>query len=360
MRLHPFGLNFEVFYGDSRPCLRFHKDRLSQGQAFTGTGFRGNSVFRRKTEQQTEFSNRIPISKKLLLLVIGQFLASYPVMGAEKVFPSKDINSLIIQVPSLNLKVKQSNSPNYTLKGSEGLDFQIETGKLFIKSQDFSFQKAWSNKNAKKSLNLEISGPSKDLQVFSFVSHISISGWTQPVFISSFKSQITSNHTKGSWQISLKEGAVNMTKHKSPLKIKSLQARLNINRSEGDFDFQVNEGKITVRKSKGQVSFTNDKSKIQLTQFIGSLKGFSRLGSIRAGIQANQVNVSTEEGTVRLYFIKQGPKVKAYTEKGKIYAPKYFYKKFSGKSTHVSGQMKSTIKKGQVSVKTERGNIYIN
>ena len=120
------------------------------------------------------------------------------------------------------------------------------------------------------------------------------------------------------------EGAVNMTKHKSPLKVKSLQTHLKLDRSEGNFDFQVNKGKITVKKSKGRVSFTNDKTKIQLTQFIGDFKGFSKLGSIQAGIQANTVDVSSEEGAIRLYFIKQGPRVKAYTEKGKIYAPKIF------------------------------------
>ena len=302
--------------------------------------------------------------KKLLLLGIGQFFLFYSVfgsdLGTEKVFSAKDISSLIIQVPSFNLKIKQSKSSVYILKGATALNCQIEKGQLFIKSPDFSSKKAWSGKNTKKSLNLEILGPSKDLQIFSFVSDISISNWTQAVFISSVKGKIKSSHTKGSWKISLTEGTVNMARHKGSLKLKALQARLKLNKSEGDFDFQVNEGRITIQESKGRVSFTNDKPKIQLTQFAGDLKGFSRLGSIQASLQANEVDVSTEEGAIKLYFLKQGPKVKAYTEKGKIYAPKYFYKKFSGKSTYVSGRMRSKTKQGQVSVKTERGNIYIN
>ena len=298
--------------------------------------------------------------KKLLLLLICQFCIFGPVFGAEKIFPAQDIKHLIIQAPSIHLKIQHSNSSNYILKGVEDLNFQIEKGKLSIKSKDFSSEKAWSGKNTKKSLNLEISGPSKDLQIFSFLSNISISNWTQTVFISSFKSKIKSSNTRGSWKISLKEGTVNMTKHKGPFQLKALQAYLKLDKSEGNFNFQINEGKITIRRSKGQVSFTNDKPKIQLTQFTGDIKGFSRLGPIQASIQANEVDVSTEEGSIRLYFLKQGPKVKAYTEKGKIYAPKYFYKKFSGKSTYVSGQIKSKIKKGQVSVKTERGNVYIN
>ena len=298
--------------------------------------------------------------KIFLLILSGPFCLFPFAKGAEKSWPAKDITKLVIQAPSLNLKVKTSSSPIYNLKGAEGLDFQLEQGKLLIKSQNFSSKQAWSDKKTKKSLNLEISGPSKPLQIVSFSSNISISGWTKPVFISSFKADIKANNTKGAWQISLKKGNINMTQHKSALKVKSLQTRLKLDKSAGSFDFQVNEGKITIKNSKGQVNFTNDKAKIQLTQFTGSFKGFSRSGAVQAGIQANEVDVSTEEGLVRLYFIKQGPLVKAHTEEGKIYAPKYFYKKFSGKSTSVSGRIRSKLKKGQVSVKTERGNIYIN
>ena len=298
--------------------------------------------------------------QKLLLISVCQFFMFSTAKGTEKNFPAKDIKALVIQVPSLNLKVKQSNSPFYKLKGSEALDFQIIKERLFIKSKDFSSKKSWSDKNSKKSFNLEISGPSSSLQIFSFLSDISISGWLKPVFISSFKAQIKANNTKGAWQISLKEGKINMTRHKSPLKIKAFQTHLRLVKSEGKFDFQLNEGKITIKNSKGQVNFINDKPKIQLTQFAGTLKGFSRLGAVHASLQANELDVSTEKGVVRLYFIKQGPKVKAYTEEGKIYAPKYFYKKFSGKSSLVSGRIRSDIKKGQAVVKTERGNIYIN
>ena len=298
--------------------------------------------------------------KKILLILVCQFFIFPLAKGAEKSFPAKDIKTLIIQVPSLNLKVKQSKSPLYSLKGTEDLDFQVVQDKLFIKSKDFSSKKAWSNKSPKKSLSLEIYGPSNNLQIFSFYSNISISSWLKPVFVSSFKGQIKANNTKGAWQISLKEGKINMTRHKGPLKLKSFQAQLRLAKSEGNFDFLLNEGRITIKNSKGQVNFINDKPKIQLTQFTGSLKGFSRLGAVQASLQANEVDISTEEGAVRLYFIKQGPKVKAYTEEGKIYAPKYFYKKFSGKSTLVSGRMRSGQRKGQVSIKTERGNIYIN
>ncbi|MDE0092294.1 MAG: hypothetical protein OXN83_03295 [Oligoflexia bacterium] len=300
------------------------------------------------------------LNKKLLPFFSWLFFIPYPCLGNDKVFPAKDIKSIHIQVPRLNLKVTPSDSPVHTVKGTKGLDCKVEKEALVIKSQDFSSKKAWSNKNKEKPLELEISGPSKNLQIFSLFSDISISNWSQPVFISSFKSQIKSVNTKGSWHISLKEGAVNMKKHKSPLSVKAFKIHFNLNHSEGHFNFQVNEGKIAIKRSKGRMNFMSDKSKIQLTQFIGNLKGFNRLGEIRATIQADQVDISTEEGAVRFYFIKQGPKITAYTETGKIYAPRYFYKKFSGKSTQASGRIKAKIKKGYVSVKTERGNIYIN
>ncbi|MCY4320858.1 MAG: hypothetical protein OXC37_00415 [Bdellovibrionaceae bacterium] len=296
------------------------------------------------------------LSKNLLLLF--QFLIFLPAIATEKVFPAKDIKSFTIQIPSLNLNIKHSNSSNYTIKGGEDLEFQIEQGEFSIKSKDFSIKSAWSNKT--KSINLEIFGPSKDLQIFSFKSKISISNWIKSVFISSFKSQINSNNTKGSWKLSLKEGSVSMLRHNNSLNLKAFQANLKLSQSEGNFNFQINEGKVTIKKSKGKLTFNSDKPKIHLTQFTGDIKGFNQQGDIRASIQADELDISTKQGAVRLYFMKQGPKIKAYTEEGKIYAPRYFYKKFSGKSTYVSGRIKSKISKGNASIKTEIGNIYIN
>ena len=221
-------------------------------------------------------------------------------------------------------------------------------------------KKAWEQNNKEEKIHLEISGPSKRLKIFSFSSNISVSNWTQAVFISSFNSEIKSVNTKGAWQITLKTGNINMTKHNSPLKLKAFQANFKLNSGKGDFDFQVNEGRITLTKSSGHMSFMSDKSKIKLTRFKGNLTGFNRLGEIQARIQADNVDVSTKQGPIKLYLWGQGPKIKAYAETGKIYAPKYFYKKFSGKSTLAKGQIRSKITKGSVSAKTEQGNIYIN
>ena len=314
----------------------------------------------RLNNSQNKSSGSFEINTKSVFLCLCLFLSSHWSYSNEKSFPAKNINSIVIQVPLLSLKVKQSNSSVYTLKTAGNLDIQIEKSKLFIKSKSFSSKNAWSNKNKWKKHHLEISGPSKNLQVFSFSSDISVSNWISAVFISSFNSQIKSVNTKGAWKISLKKGTVNMTRHKSPLKLKAFQANFTLNSSEGDFDFQLNEGAITLLKSRGRMNFTSDKSKIKLTNFKGKLKGFSRLGEIQARIQADNVDVSTEEGSIKLHLIGQGPKIKAYTETGKVYVPKYFYKKFSGKSTLANGRIKAKIKKGSVSVKTERGNIYIN
>ena len=300
------------------------------------------------------------LHKNSLLIFFGLIFISSPALGNKKTISAKDIKFITILAQRLNLKLQHSNTSNYSLKWTGNLNIQIEKEKLIARSKNFSSKKAWSDKNKAKSIDLTISGPSNNLQIFSMNSSNTISNWTQPVFISSFKSQIKAVNTKGPWQISLKEGAINMAKHKSSLNVKAFQANLKLSHSEGDFAFLLNEGQITVRKSKGSIHFTNDKSKIRLTQFKGSLKGFSRSGAVRASIQADSVDISTEEGNVRLYFVQQGPKVKAYTERGKIYAPRYFYKKFSGKSTRVSGNIKAKINKGSVSVKTDRGNIYLN
>ena len=305
-------------------------------------------------------SHSFKINTKPIFLCLCLFLTSHWSYSNEKSFPAKNINSIVIQAPLLSLTVKQSNSSVYTLKGAENLDIQIEKSKLFIKSQNFSSKTVWGGKNKGKKTHLEISGPSKSLQIFSFSSDISVSNWTQAVFISSFNSLIKSVNTKGAWEISLKKGNINMTRHKSPLRLKAFQAHFTLHSSEGDFDFRVNEGLITLLKSKGSMNFTSNKSKVKLKHFKGNLTGFNRLGEIQARIQADNVDVSTEEGPIKLYLIGQGPKIKAYTETGKIYVPKYFYKKFSGKSTLAKGQIKARIKKGSVSAKTEQGNIYIN
>ena len=287
------------------------------------------------------------------------FFSSFPLFGEEKTFPAGEIKSIIIKLIHLDLKVTKRKSPHWTIKWSGNLFLQLNEGLLTIESKSFNSKKAWSSKSS-KTVTLEISGPAVPIKSFSLSSHSSFSSWTEPVFISSLKGSVTGSKNEGSWELSLKEGKINIHQHQGPLTIKSFRAHFTLSSSKGDSQFYINEGHLTVKKSEGELNFTTDKAEVKLTQFKGSLKGFSQSGTVTASIQPETVDLFSGEGAIRIHCMGQSPKIIAYTERGKIYGPKYLHKTFSGKSTKVSGRIRGPSKKGTVSLKSDTANIYIN
>ena len=279
-------------------------------------------------------------------------------LGEQKSFPSKEIKSIVIKVPHIDLKITNKSSPYYTVKWTGDLSLQNEKKTLSFYSSIYS-QKDF--KSSKKPIRLDITGPSAQLKLFAFSSQAVFSRWTKPVFISSFKGSFKSEQSRGHWEISLKEGSVNMNKHQGSLTGKAFNAHYLMTSCKGNFKFHINEGSLNIKKSKGNLYWTTDKAQTKLAHFQGNVTGSSQSGSIQASLQAETVNMASKNGSIRIHFMGgQAPQIKAKTEQGKIYGGRLLHKQFSGKSTTVSGRMKGSVKKGKVSLKSETGNIYLN
>ena len=301
------------------------------------------------------------LNKHIKLFCIFLLLIAYfPAVCEEKKISAQEIKSITIKALHLNFKIKNSRSAVYTIKWTKDLSLKNEERDLTIQAPGFNSKSSWNLKPPKTRPTLEITGPSVPLKIFALSTRSSLSQWTKPVFISSFKGSINGSKNKGHWELSLKEGSVNLHQQEGSLSVKGFHVNNFLTSSKGIFQFHINEGLLQVKKSEGKLNFTTDKAKIKLTQFKGSLKGFSQSGALNATIKPKKVDLFVKESSIRLYFMGQAPKVTAYTEKGKIYGPNYLYKKFSGKSTKVSGQIRGSLKKGEVSLKSNTGNIYIN
>jgi len=298
-------------------------------------------------------------NKRLKFVLILSLLLPLLLFGEQKNLPLKDIKSIIIKAPHLNLKIIKRQSPVYTIKWNGDFSFQNKENKLTILTRNFNSKKSWTV-SSKPPPTLQISGPAAPVQLFSFSSNSSFSRWTKSMFISSFKGKIKASNTQGPWKISLKKGSVNIHQHQGSLSVQGFHVNHFLASSKGHFQFYINEGQLKVKKSEGELDFTTDKAEIHLTRFKGNLKGFSQSGAIIATVQPKTVELSTGESPLRVSFMGWAPRITAYTEKGRIYGSRYLYKQFSGKSTKVSGRIKGSPKQGDVSLKTETGNIYIN
>ena len=277
----------------------------------------------------------------------------------QKSFPAGEINSIVIKAVHLKLQVRHKSSDNYSIKWTGKISFQLENGVLNLQSDNFNSIKSWKS-NKSPSPTLEISGPSVPVELFSYSSQSFFSLWTKPVFVSSFKGTVKSLNHKAPLNIHLNEGSITINKQKGPLLARGFNIKSSIDSSEGEFRLYLNEGSLNAKKSKGDLHFTTNKAKVKIKQFKGNLKGFSYSGPITAQVEPNTVELLSEKSSLRLSFIKHAPTITAYTEKGKIYGANYLNKQFSGQSIKVTGRMQGQIKKGEVSLKTETGNIYIN
>ena len=278
-------------------------------------------------------------------------------LAEEKKWPVSDLKSVIIYSKGLKLKFQKKKSDFYHLTWNGNFSFENEEGRLKIESEDFQSKKSWSDSKTK--LDITLSGPSLPVEVFASVSDISFFNWESPVFISSFKGEIQLLNTQADWNVSLYEGQINIKNHNGSLKLKSFKSFLSLFGSRGNFDFQVNEGRLKVKKSEGKLVFVGNKLDVQVSYFNGDIEGFTQSGEFRASVRPGNLDIQTEEAPIRVYFMGQGAYINAHTE-GHIYAPKYFYRKFEGKSMTVSGIIRSGIKKGSAKLRSESGKIYIN
>ena len=279
--------------------------------------------------------------------------------GNQKTIPGKQIRSLVVKAVQLNLTIKQSAS-DWTIKWDDEFSLQHdETGNLTIQSRHFDSTKFWNQSALTKAPKLEIVGPGCPLKLFAFSLSAVLSQWTGSVFISSFKGKLKGIKNKGPWTIALEEGLTDIDRHKGSILLKGFRVQNTLGSSQGSFQFYLNEGRLEVKKSKGKLSWTTDKAEVKLTQFVGDIQGSSQSGKVRASIKPEKVDLFSREGAMRISFMGQSPAIKAYTERGKIYGARYLPKKFSGKSIEMSGRIKGALKRGDVFLRSDTGNIYI-
>ena len=288
------------------------------------------------------------------------FFCCFPLGAQEIKVPVKEVQSFLIKALHLKLTVKKNVSNQYRIKWTGPLSVKNKGGVLTIQDNHFNLKNSWKNSSERALAKLEITGPALPLKVFALSVNTSFSSWKESVFISSFKGFLKGSHNKGAWNIYFKEGVLNLNQQKGSLFVRGFRINSNLKSGRGDFQFFMNEGSLNVSNFEGHFQFLTDKAKTFLKNLKGSLKGSSQSGDLNVSIKPEKVDLFVEEAATRLYFMGQAPKIKAHTEKGKIYGSKYLYKKFSGKSTTVSGRIKGLSKKGEVFVQSNTGNIYIN
>ena len=269
-------------------------------------------------------------------------------------------NSIKIKVPSLILTFKNKKGQHkISIKGKAELT--EKEGNVVIKNSDFESGKKWKEANWQdkdKSTQVVISGPSVPIEVYSSSLSLNANELAHDVFVSARKGQIKTYKTKSNWKILLRDGTFSSEEHEGNVFLQSFHLKASVKKQNGVFDFLFNEGSLSVRGGKGAVNFFTNKASLTMKYFEGSLKANTVSGDVLAFLKPEEVNVESERGKLNFYFRKQGAKVQAFTERGRIYSPRHFNKKYSGRSLKVQGRLKGFPKTGDVFLKTQTGNIY--
>ena len=297
----------------------------------------------------------------LFLLGFLPVLAGSPAaVGALKLesLPSEGIRSIVIKARGLNLKIRHTKTNSYSLKADSSLKWEkTPNGVLKIISSGYDSKKTW--KSPSKPVVLELAGPSIPAQVFASFGQAVFSSWKASVFVSLLKGEIKGAKNKGEWQVSLKEGSLNLEEHQGAVTAKGFRNQWRVRSSRGNFRFIFNEGLLSVKKSQGDLHFEANKATITLARWKGSLKGLSGSGPVSAILEPSEADITTEEGPIHVSFQDSAPKISAYTEKGRIFGLAYIPTVFSGTSQKKAGRIRGRQKKGKVSLRSLSGNIYI-
>ena len=277
-----------------------------------------------------------------------------------KTFSADKVTSITVKGPAWTMAFTQAPGPyRFELKGDAS--FRNEEGHVVIKSSRHNSRKDWETADwnkAKKREELIVKGPSAPLNLYVSSGSIQVVRWKHPVFVSARQGQVTSRKSAGMWRIALKEGQFKAYEHQGGVQLQGFSLDTLLKDSKGSFKVLFNEGDLKTRGGNGSLHFVTDRGNANVRQFEGSLNGSLMSGTLIASLKPKDVQVFSDRGDIRLNFRNTGARVKAHSESGKIYSPRHFFKKYSGKSLTAKGRLKGQTKTGSVSLETNTGNIY--
>lgn len=322
------------------------------------------------TQEKREIQVVISLLNHKEKLVFVILLFSIPCFGKVspgKVSPGKISPSKITSIPAEEVKQIIVKAPNWILnfkaaKGPYKFDLQGPLAeKIFIESVEGTVKIASNNTSQKEEAVLNVTGPGAPLSLFALQGKIHISHWKHPVFIFSKDVKLEGYKNNGSWQFSSNNGKIKLNQFEGKLEARGFQLNMSLQNLKGKFLFHFNEGELKADKGAGKLAYVTDKGNIVIKNWQGNLTGESVSGSLRGiSLQPNTVQAHSIKGMIAMSFINSRPLIDAFSEEGRIRAPKYMNKKYAGKSLAVKGRLRGNGRlEGKVSLKTERGNIYI-
>ena len=289
-------------------------------------------------------------------LTLPLCLFAFSSFASQEIIPAQKVKR--ITVKNFNGKIQfkhKKGSYKFNLKGNAFL--KNRNGNVEIKGpwleDDF-------NSNALKS-TLTVSGPSAPLYLFMKRGSLTLTNWKRALFLSAQDVQVVGKGNEGTWNLTLNKGKLNLEDHKGSVRFKGFHSTLSLKNIQGDLDFQFNEGSLRAKEIKSSSSrFVTYAGSVNIRNFEGKLKGFSQEGKVSLSyLKSEDINIKTQVGPIYITSPKKSIKVSAYSEKGKVFAPKHFYKKLSGRSQTAKGWLAGSFGKAKALLRTETGNIYI-
>lgn len=297
-------------------------------------------------------------------------LFSLPVFGEVRTFSRQEIKTL--EIKALNVKVvlnhkdlpqtRKKSKPQQVFKiqgDFSSFSFEQEGQKLKILDSRYHAQDFWESPPPKEVI-FTITGAGLPLHLYTYKTSVHLNSWKGNVALFSRQASLSGKDTEGFLQLFFKRGELNLENHKGNLSLKGFFVNSYLkNLSEGAFSFQFNEGILKTVESSGHLIFTTGKGKVVVSRMDGIMEGSTQSGSVRASIIPQKIDVSSQEGELRFYLRKTGAFVSAHSELGRVYAPVYMNKEYSGKSLRVTGRMKGASSSANVLLKTNTSNIYV-
>lgn len=289
------------------------------------------------------------------------FLFSVSAYAGKQSFLAKKVESINLKGLNIQASFVAKNSSNIVvdIKGGS-VSANLKDGLLKIYDPKYKSKGNWES--FQKVVTVTVVGPSREVNLFASEVQVKFSNWKKDTFLSARKAKVIDKARRGSLNLFIREGEFTSTKHKKgKLQINGFSVKASINEfSDLESVLRFNEGQLKITKGSGSIFFTVDKAPVYIRNFEGNLTGSTQFSSVNATVKVkNKINISSQKGDLRFYLKGVAAKLTAYTENGKIYAPNYMYKQYSGKSVKVTGRMKGSKKQGHVSLTTDTGTIQV-
>lgn len=243
------------------------------------------------------------------IAVILSLFVSQSLWAATFEVPIKEGDRVVLKGLDAQVQIISQTGPSLKISGVEeskiegAYTLEKKGSVIEITMTDFSGKRNWLTNLSKASSymkKIEITGPSVPVEIYLRAGSVSAQRWTREIKTSISQGKFTSLGGKGSLDVSVQRGDVNIQEHVGKVKTDVYSGNVVLKDIAGDVEASLFAGILGAEKLKGFVDITSQTATSKVNQSSGTLQFENGKGGLTVQAFQGRIEGQNAEGTVNI------------------------------------------------------------